>query len=117
MMRAPADEAGDAADPGLLAAQVDAAELTGTNRSGGLATFCTNRDSALSASLEPGHSIQFVIVFAGGYSGGATPVPIPNTEVKPSSAHGTALVTGWESRSLPAFFSAAFFSVDEAQTA
>ena len=33
--------------------------------------------------------------------GEVTPVPIPNTEVKPSSADGTALVTGWESRSLP----------------
>ena len=34
-------------------------------------------------------------------AGGATPVPIPNTEVKPSRADGTALVTAWESRSLP----------------
>ncbi len=25
----------------------------------------------------------------GGHSGGATPVPIPNTEVKPTSANGT----------------------------
>ena len=37
----------------------------------------------------------------GGDAGGATPVPIPNTEVKPSRADGTALVTAWESRSLP----------------
>src|SRR5579872_3626182 len=29
------------------------------------------------------------------------PVPIPNTEVKPSTAHGTAWVTAWESRSSP----------------
>src|SRR2546425_7881442 len=34
-------------------------------------------------------------------TGGATPVPIPNTEVKPSRADGTALATAWESRSLP----------------
>ena len=27
---------------------------------------------------------------SGGYSGGVTPVPIPNTEVKPSYANGTA---------------------------
>ena len=40
----------------------------------------------------------------GGDSGGATPVPIPNTEVKPSSADGTAGVTLWESRSLPGLF-------------
>src|SRR6266536_2620981 len=37
----------------------------------------------------------------GGYSGGETPGPIPNPEVKPSSADGTALETGWESRSPP----------------
>lgn len=40
--------------------------------------------------------------FAGGYSDGATPVPIPNTVVKPISAYGTARETEWESRSLPA---------------
>jgi hypothetical protein len=46
-----------------------------------------------------------VYKLSGGNGGGATPVPIPNTEVKPSSADGTALVTVWESRSLPeAFF-------------
>ena len=33
----------------------------------------------------------------------ATPVPIPNTEVKLHIADGTARVTVWESRSLPAF--------------
>ena len=37
----------------------------------------------------------------GGISGGATPVPIPNTEVKPSSADGTARETLWESRAPP----------------
>ena len=42
----------------------------------------------------------------GGDSGGETPVPIPNTEVKPSSADGTSLVTRWESRTLPKFFKA-----------
>ena len=39
--------------------------------------------------------------FPGGYSGGGTPLPIPNREVKPSSADGTAWETLWESRSLP----------------
>ena len=38
---------------------------------------------------------------SGDHSRGATPVPIPNTEVKPSSADGTALATMWESRSSP----------------
>ena len=37
----------------------------------------------------------------GGDAGGATPVPIPNTEVKSSWADGTAWATAWESRSLP----------------
>ena len=42
--------------------------------------------------------------FPGGHRGGETPVPIPNTAVKPSSADGTSGVTPWESRSLPGFF-------------
>ena len=32
---------------------------------------------------------------------GATPVPIPNTTVKPRAADGTALETMWESRRVP----------------
>ena len=39
--------------------------------------------------------------FPGGDGRRVTPVPISNTEVKPSSADGTALETGWESRTLP----------------
>ena len=39
--------------------------------------------------------------FPGGYGGGATPVPISNTEVKPSSGDGTARVAAWESSTLP----------------
>ena len=41
--------------------------------------------------------------FLGGYAEGVTPVPIPNTEVKPLRADGTAWVTVWESRSPPGF--------------
>ena len=37
----------------------------------------------------------------GGIAGGATPVPIPNTEVKPSRADDTAAARLWESRTLP----------------
>jgi alpha-mannosidase len=37
----------------------------------------------------------------GDHDGGATPVPIPNTEVKPSGADGTARAAWWESRKLP----------------
>src|SRR5262245_35656642 len=39
----------------------------------------------------------------GGFGGGETPLPIPNREVKPSCADGTARDTGWESRSPPLF--------------
>jgi hypothetical protein len=38
---------------------------------------------------------------SGGDSGGEPPVPIPNTEVKPTCADGTWGATPWESRSLP----------------
>src|SRR5262249_7786748 len=40
---------------------------------------------------------------SGGYSEGETPVPFPNTEVKPFSADGTARETVWESRSSPGY--------------
>ena len=39
----------------------------------------------------------------GGASERATPVPFPNTEVKPLSADGTWVETPWESRSPPDF--------------
>ena len=42
--------------------------------------------------------------FAGGHRIRVTPVPIPNTEVKPDTADGTACESAWESRSLPALF-------------
>ena len=34
---------------------------------------------------------------------GVTPVPIPNTMVKPQAADGTMLETAWESRWLPIY--------------
>ena len=34
------------------------------------------------------------------HTGGATPVPIPNTVVKPSRADGTIVVMLWESRTM-----------------
>ena len=43
--------------------------------------------------------------FLGGYAEGVTPVPIPNTEVKPLWADGTARVAVWESRSPPGILS------------
>ena len=42
--------------------------------------------------------------FPGGHRSRVTPVPIPNTEVKPATADGTARATSWESRSLPGLF-------------
>jgi hypothetical protein len=45
----------------------------------------------------------FTLQFFGGDGKGDTPVPIPNTEVKPFSADGTAWETVWESRSPPKF--------------
>jgi hypothetical protein len=46
---------------------------------------------------------QGVFIVPGGLAGGATPVPIPNTEVKPSKADDTAAERQWESRTLPGF--------------
>ena len=43
----------------------------------------------------------------GNHDRGETPVPIPNTEAKPSGADGTARGAEWESRKLPGFL---FFS-------
>src|SRR5262249_12346078 len=49
---------------------------------------------------------RFANKFPGGHRGRVTPVPIPNTEVKPATADGTACVGAWESRSLPGVKSA-----------
>src|SRR6266550_3102975 len=51
--------------------------------------------------------------YAGGHRIRVTPVPIPNTEVKPDTADGTARETVWESRSLPALFARARSSKDD----
>ena len=56
------------------------------------------------ATLKPTTSVEGKS-FPGGDGGRVTPVPISNTEVKPSSADGTALETRWESRTLPGFYS------------
>src|SRR5690349_7349051 len=42
----------------------------------------------------------------GDHTAGVTPVPIPNTEVKPRRADCTARETVWESRSSPALIKA-----------
>src|SRR5207244_13189376 len=43
-------------------------------------------------------------ICSGGHRRGKTPGSIPNPEVKPSTADGTALETEWESRSPPGTF-------------
>src|SRR5436305_3621081 len=48
--------------------------------------------------------IEGAVKVSGGHTGGATPDPIPNSEVKTSRAHGTAGETLWESRSPPGLF-------------
>ena len=42
--------------------------------------------------------------FPGGFSGGATPDPIPNSEVKPTRADGTVSARIRKSRSLPGYY-------------
>src|SRR5688572_21688122 len=42
--------------------------------------------------------------FSGDFVGRVTPVPIPNTEVKPAGADGTARETAWESRKSPGLY-------------
>ncbi len=44
--------------------------------------------------------LRIFLIF-GDDGGGATPVPIPNTEVKSSSVEGTWRAAAWESRTLP----------------
>ena len=56
---------------------------------------------ARTAGLQKVACTRARLKFPGGHGGGVTPVPIPNTEVKPSCADDTAGVTLWESRSLP----------------
>ena len=46
----------------------------------------------------------------GGYTARVTPVPIPNTVVKPRRADGTAREIVWESTTSPAFISKASLS-------
>src|SRR5512139_536021 len=77
-------------------------------RSGKAVIHAQPSDPALPASL-PLHFSEPSVVsknefHPGDHGGGVTPVPIPNTAVKPSSADGTARVAWWESRTSPGFF-------------
>ena len=51
----------------------------------------------------PYNRIYMPLFRKGDDGGGDTPLPIPNREVKPASADGTAGETPWESRSSPIF--------------
>ena len=46
----------------------------------------------------------YLKIFAGVFSGGATPDPIPNSAVKPASGNGIARATLWESSTMPAHY-------------
>jgi hypothetical protein len=58
---------------------------------------------ALSKARQGCAQLNKLAFYPGGNSEGATPVPIPNTEVKPFSAYGTSGETPWESRTPPGF--------------
>ena len=61
-------------------------------------------DLIFSPLLQTNSIVDLGIWFSGLISEGATPVPIPNTEVKPFSADGTAWAAVWESRTRPGFY-------------
>ena len=67
-------------------------------QAGRAAVFC--RFSG--CNLWSGRESEDVRQFAGEFTARVTPVPIPNTEVKPRWADGTARVTVWEIRLSPA---------------
>ena len=48
--------------------------------------------------------ISYLLNLPGDYGGGVTPVPFPNTEVKPSSADDTAFLKGGKVGRCQAFF-------------
>ena len=72
------------------------------NRSNGVKQKVLSGTSAVSASMTSGGKIakQF---FPTVYRERATPVPIPNTEVKPLFGDGTARVAWWESSATVGF--------------
>lgn len=85
-------------------------ELTDTNRPRACFLFYEDVTRPLWGFLRYGRGTLLfnLIVFSwllvecfGGHSGGEIPGYIPNPEVKPSSADGTALGTVWEIRTLP----------------
>ena len=92
-------------------------QLTGTNARGLDHKLC-------SMSKEFNHICMSYLLFSytvlrvqtlnhtGGYYLEATPVPIPNTEVKLNGADNTWLATAWEDRLLPVLYSSIAQSVE-----
>ena len=62
-------------------------------------------DLIFSPLLQTNSIVDLGIWFSGLISERATPVPIPNTEVKSFSADGTARAAVWESRTRPDSYS------------
>ena len=88
-------------------------KLTRTNRPCGLTIKYLSRESKNRLHTTLLHEPRYIplrsesnrenlkVKFPGDLSEGATPVPIPNTAVKPFSPDGTSRETSWESRTLP----------------
>ena len=77
---------------GLITSSASRTAARGRNEDQYLVGLKSAADHVLTCAMDPGDP-----------SGEATPVPIPNTEVKLSRADGTAGATLWESRTLPGF--------------
>src|SRR5262249_23220741 len=63
--------------------------------------FITVCALVLPINIELSRISKDFLKFSGDRTERVTPVPIPNTEVKPLRADGTARATLWETRSLP----------------
>ena len=57
--------------------------------------------SGLDKTIEHGSIWPVPFTIVGVFNGEGPPVPIPNTEVKLTSAENTCLATDWEDRSMP----------------
>src|SRR5918995_1441341 len=78
-----------------------------------LVALCSfQRSDAANAASQPNMPFR-----KGDDGGGDTPLPIPNREVKPASADGTAGETLWESRSSPIFLCIGFRYQQSARSA
>ena len=87
-------------------------QLTSTNQSHGLTVKFTDEQLRACTVVSPTSlfdsqsplGLLSSFKFSGGFVERVTPVPIPNTEVKPLGADGTAREAAWESRTPPDYF-------------